>query len=426
MFSDYRFRYQPRAIARSSPMYAYDIYSQTGTADIADLMTRRIKLQHPLASDIFQRSTLYEPIRSWSLTGSHQNFHDYHAYRTKPVFSRSISPIALPRLSFDYHQPLLCHTCRRYDFSRLNLTHREPSFFPPAHNSYRLQTDYDRFHARPNRVFRRRWKTVGLVLMFYFYLRNNLRLAKQMDTYYQRDYRRIRFLELLTAVHRVYLEPRSPIYKALSTAVHSSSILLSQETLFACVESIINQITNFVPSQGILGTNSDDSVLIYLLTCPLEQYPATYFWSIERHLLSMSYSKMKENRHEQLDHFSTKFLLISTFIFRCLTKTLLLKPVKYRLARGQLNQIQWLNTRRLSTLLLYTARHAIMYKHEQNRLPMPFPLEMKKYLLDDDRVRESFRHVDELIDATVPKLSAWACEYADRLQQSLSTIKWAK
>ena len=241
-------------------------------------------MQHPLASDVFRRSAVYEPARSWSLTTSQPNFHYYHSHRTNPIRLRSLSPIELPRLSFDYHQPLLCKTCHRYDFSRLNLTHREPSFFPPAHNSYRIQTDYDRFHARPNRSFKRRWKTLGLVLIFYFYLRNNLRLAKQLDTYYQRDYRRIRFLELLTAVHRVYLEPKSPIHKALSTAVHSSAVLLSQETLFHCVETIITQITSFIPSQGILGTNSDDSVLIYLLTCSLEQYPSTYFWSIERHL----------------------------------------------------------------------------------------------------------------------------------------------
>ncbi|CAF4297269.1 unnamed protein product, partial [Rotaria magnacalcarata] len=107
----------------------------------------------------------------------------------------------------------------RYDFPSLNLYNRESSFFPLAQHYYRFQTDYERFHQTKNYTTRqltlkRRWKAYGFILIFYFMLKNNLRVAKQKQTYYHRDYRRIRFLELLTAVHRVYLEPNSPIYKA--------------------------------------------------------------------------------------------------------------------------------------------------------------------------------------------------------------------
>ena len=123
-------------------------------------------------------------------------------------------------------------------FLYLNLYNREPSFFPLAHNYYRLQTDYEKFHIKKDYSIKRsnlkqRWKIYGFILIFYFMLKKNLRLAKQKDTYYQRDYHRIRFLELLTAVHRVYLEPNSSIHKSLSYVINSSSKILNQENIFS-------------------------------------------------------------------------------------------------------------------------------------------------------------------------------------------------
>jgi hypothetical protein len=132
---------------------------------------------------------------------------------------------------------------------------------------------------------------------------------------------------------------------------------------------------------------------------------------------------MKEHGGFQLDHFTTKFLLISTFIFHCLIKTLLLKPVKYRLTRGQLNRTQWSNTRLLSTLILYVARHAVIHKEEKHCLPMPFPFEMKNYLMDDEKLAEVFEDLDQLVESTAPKLSSWACEYAERLQRHIRTME---
>ena len=299
----------------------------------------------------------------------------------------------------------------------MNSYNRESSYFPFANDYFRLQTDYEQFSRKRRIAFRRidyrqLWKTVGFSVIFYFLLKKNLAQAKRLKTYYQHDFDRIRFLELLTGVHRIYLEPHSPIYQALSRTITSSSTILDPENLFQCVRTIINELTNFLPENGLLGTHNDESVLNYLLHCSMDQYPPTYFWSIEKHLLLASETQMPS------DHFTTKFLLISTFIFRCLIKTLLLKPVKYRLVRGQLNRTQWFNIRLLSTLLLYTSRYAIMYKHGQTHVPMPFPFEMQTYLMNDDKLKQIFYDVDELVESTAPKLSAWACEYAQRLQDN--------
>ena len=425
MYADYDLRFWSWRNSLNEPYYLYDVNNRIEIGDNLDLFTKRLHQQRLLASDIYCRSNIYKPIYSWSMSPQYRS---YNSYGIRPILPKPISPIRFPLVTLDrYRPPYYCKNCHRYDFSYLNLYNREPSFFPLAKNYYRLQTDYENFHINRNRIIRRinlrrRWKVYGFVLIFYFMLKRNLYLAKKKDTYYHYDYHRIRFLELLTAIHRIYLEPNSPLYKSLSCVVNCSFQLLNEEKLFHCARRIIDEIIKILPIKGILGTHNDESVLIYLLNCSLEQYPSTYFWSIERHLLSISYLKMKENSLSQLDHFTTKFLIISTFTFRCLIKTLLLKPVKYRLIRGQLNRTQWLNTRLLSTLILYIARHAIIY-NEKSRLPMPFPFEMKDYLLDDEKLKKDFKHIEQLIDLTSPKLSSWACEYAERLQSHIQSMK---
>ncbi|CAF1261363.1 unnamed protein product [Adineta steineri] len=380
---------------------------------IRDLVAKRLNRQRLLASDIFCRSTAYKPIRSLSLSNRYQNINPYH----------SIASIELPRVNPNQYQiPFCCKNCHSHDFSYYNVSDRQPSYFPLAQKYHRLQTDYNTFHTLIKRKnLKQRWKIYGFILIFYFTLKNKLRVAKQKHTYYQHNYDRIRFLELLTVIHRVYLDPNSSIYQTLSYVIKISNKLLNQTNLFHCVQTILDQITNFLPKYGIVGTNSDESVLIYLLNCSLEQYPSTYFWSIEKHLLSLSYLKMKENKLFYIDHFTTKFLLISIFIFHGLIKTLLFKPVKYRLIRGQLNRTQWLNLRLLSTLILYIARHAILYKEDKNSLPMPFPFEMNKYLIDDEELINEFEDLMKFVKPLAFKLSAWACKYAERLQSHMRT-----
>lgn len=427
MYSDHRLRFWPARTTINEPLYSYNIddpFEPIGTGGC--FSTRPYHRPHLLASDIYCYSHKYKPIASrTTMSIGYRSYDPYLSSTVRPMLPRPISPIEFPRLDLDlYRPPSICKACHHHDFSYLDSFNREPSFFPLAHSYYRLQTSYETYHTNKFRLPRRtnlrqRWRAYGFILIFYFMLRRNLRKAKQKDTYYLRDHRRIRFLELLTAVHRIYLEPNSTIYNSLSYVVCHSSKVLNEEKLFYCVRTIINGITEFLPRYGILGISSEESVLVFLLNCTLDQYPSTYFWSIERHLLALSYKKMKQRRRAHLDHFTTKFILISAFIFRCLIKTLLLKPVKYRLIRGQLSRNQWLNTRALSTLILYVARHAVLYK-ENSHLPMPFPFEMKSYLFDDEQTRRLYKNVDQLVATTTPKLSSWACEYAEQLQHYIS------
>lgn len=427
MYNDHQhLRFWPLRGCLSDTIYPYDVDEFIERIAVRDLVSKRLNRHHLLASDVYCHSSLYKPIRINPITRITPR---YSSYTPRPILPRPITPVELPRLNLDqYKPPSYCKNCHRYDFSCLHLYNREPSFFPLADNYYRLQTDYEKFHLKKlskkkSWHLKQRWKIYGYIVIFYFILKKNLRLAKQQETYYQRDYHRLRFLELLTAIHRVYLEPNSPIHKSLSSVVTNTKKIFNEEYFFSSVRIIIDQITNFLPTLGILGTSSNESVLIYLLNCTLEQYPSTYFWSIERHLLSISFSKMKSSGFIQLDHFTTKFLLISTFIFRCLIKTLLLKPVKYRLTRGQLSHTQWSNTRLLSTLILYIARHAVIYKEDKTRLPMPFPFEMKNYLIDDKKLKENFPNIDQFVNLIAPKISAWACEYAERLQRYIRKMK---
>ncbi|CAF3675206.1 unnamed protein product [Rotaria socialis] len=432
MYADHSMHFWPSGHCCNESLLSRDMDSLIEAMAVRELRSKRLYQRYILPSDVFCRTNTYKPIpMPQPIPTRFSSFNIDRSLDMRPILPKPITPVELPRINLTrYQSPLFCQHCCRHDFPSLNSYNREPSFFPLAQHYYRFQIDYERFHQNKSYTTRqlnlkRRWKAYGFILIFYFMLKRNLRVAKKKKTYYHRDYCRIRFLELLTAVHRVYLEPNSPIYKALSYVVNHSSQLLNEEQLFHCAETIINNISDFLPHNGILGTNSDDSVLIYLLNCSLEQYPPTYLWSIERHLLSMSYTKMKAKGLTQLDHFTTKFVLISTFIFRCLIKTLLLKPVKYRLRRGQLNRTQWVNTRLLSTLILCVARHAVLY-NETTHLPMPFPFEMKNYLMDDEKLEKVFKNINQLIESTAPKLSSWSCEYADRLQRRISKMKMRK
>ena len=347
------------------------------TSDLIDLMSRRIELQYRLKSDRYVSRHKYRPPRS--------------------------SSVVLPRISFSQHRS-------RFVSSQ---TPTETLFFFPSSTF-----PSNSFRRKPMPWLCRRWKIIGFILIFYFHLRKKLRLAKRFNVNFEHDYFRIRSFELLTAAHREYLEPTSLFYRSLSMIISNSLSTNDQTTMLRSVQLIIDGLTKFLPSSGVLGTNSEDSVFLYLLHCSLNDYSSTYHWKIERHLLTLSYRKMEEHGRTQLDHFTTKFLLISSLIFRCLNKTLLFKPVKYRLIRGEINPNQSLNIRIFSTIILYLARHAIMHKKEDQRLPMPFPIEMKNHLLDDQRLQNLFANdLDQLLKSEVPKISVWASEYADRLQK---------
>ncbi|CAF1523372.1 unnamed protein product, partial [Adineta steineri] len=159
---------------------------------VRDLVAKRLNRQRLLASDIFCRSTAYKPIRSLSLSNRYQNINPYH----------SITPIELPRVNPNQYQiPFCCKNCHSDDFSYYNVSDRQPSYFPLAQKYHRLQTDYNKFQTLIKRKnLKQRWKIYGFILIFYFTLKNKLRLAKQKHTYYQHNYDRIRFLELLTVI----------------------------------------------------------------------------------------------------------------------------------------------------------------------------------------------------------------------------------
>jgi hypothetical protein len=215
MYADHRLRYWPLRDSISEPFHSYDVDHIIEKIAVRDLVSRRLNRHHLLASDIYCRSTTYKPIRSWPITNRYHTFNTYRSPNIHPILPRPISPVELPRISpaefpriSSYrYRPICCKNCHRSDFSYLNLYNREQSFFTLAQNYYLLQTDYEKFHTKKvysiNRFrLKQRWKVVGFILIFYFILKKNLRLAKQMDTYYQRDYRRLRFLELLTTRDR--------------------------------------------------------------------------------------------------------------------------------------------------------------------------------------------------------------------------------
>lgn len=91
------------------------------------------------------------------------------------------------------------------------------------------------------------------------------------------------------------LKPAGPIYLALIQVIKSTNDLstllfiddkqsthheLCINTLNQYIDNIITKITEFMPKEGILGTNHNSALISLLM--PGNQYPDNYFWQCEK------------------------------------------------------------------------------------------------------------------------------------------------
>jgi hypothetical protein len=143
MYDDHHLSFSPTRDFLCKSLYSFDVDNSIETMAVNDLVSKRLNLQRLLASDIYCRSTIYKPIRSWPISTRYRSLNTSRSYVPRPILPRPISTVELPRITIDPYRPsFYSKNCHRYDSSYLNVSNREPSFFPLAQNSYRLQNDY--------------------------------------------------------------------------------------------------------------------------------------------------------------------------------------------------------------------------------------------------------------------------------------------
>ncbi|CAF0748395.1 unnamed protein product [Didymodactylos carnosus] len=394
---------QPVVGSITERLYSYDVDELIEALAYRGILSRHIARNNILPSDIFiNSSTKYRNINVLPTYGNtnYRFYHTYDQHQNPHYYRKCITPL--------------------------------PSLRP--HTAIKNWTTLPTISTNPS--LKRQLSIFGLDLPKITTHRScdlcDYHRPRQSPKHdYSKDYTRLRFLELLTAIHRVYLEPQSRIHLALTDIIYFnldlSEIILSHhdykyfgtETIVKALKTIIDNITEFMPVTGILGTSSDESVLKYLLMCKFDDYPTNYFWIVEKRMLAVN-DDTTRRIDGVIDHFKAKYLIISAFFFRSLIKTLLYKPVKYRLLRGTITKRQWNNIRLLSTLLLWCTRHAV----DQTQT-MPFPWEMQEFLFDDDKLLTFYsrKDIEQIVNQSSKRISAWACEYAERLRISITTKK---
>lgn len=238
---------------------------------------------------------------------------------------------------------------------------------------------------------------------------------------------RIRLLEILTATHRVYLEPDGPIYGSIITYLknpNDMSVLFKpdHELYNPCVDimcnsvvDIIQKVTEFMPKEGIIGTNSS-SALIPLISNG-NRFPEAEFMEIEKDRLEFDeYSRIKNINQDK-----SMFLIMHSFITKGLVKTLLLKPVKSKLLL-ETSDIVSENCKLIATILLYVVRTV----NDNSEVMMDFPWELRPFLYTDEEMKDIYKNenIDMMLNRSKMLFKVWTDEYVTRLAEASKSASY--
>ncbi|CAM4878265.1 unnamed protein product [Rotaria socialis] len=229
---------------------------------------------------------------------------------------------------------------------------------------------------------------------------------------------KIRLQEIIVALHRVYLEPEGAIHSALFHAINNPISLdnaLNRSTktysdaigiIGTTLKTVISKITEFMPKEGVLGTEKDSAVSILIQDG--NPFPEKYFWDCERKLLEFDNLKVINiTKHR------AKLLLIGIFLFRALITTLLLKPVKYRFILGHLTPNESISLKVLASVIFYIGRRAVGSKSQLLALPHEWQLSL--YTDADIETIIQNSEINSIINTCEESLRMWCEEYIRRI-----------
>lgn len=92
-----------------------------------------------------------------------------------------------------------------------------------------------------------------------------------------------------------------------------------------------------------------------------------------------------------------------------------MKPIKFRLVRGELTELQKLNIKIVSTILYYIVRLA-----SSSTRFMKFPLEWQDSFYNDTKMNRIYtnKSIKKTIDDSKIQLLKWSKEYIRRLKEA--------
>ncbi|CAF0970934.1 unnamed protein product [Rotaria sp. Silwood1] len=229
---------------------------------------------------------------------------------------------------------------------------------------------------------------------------------------------KIRLQEIIVALHRVYLEPDGSIHNALIHTINNSISLQNAldrssknhseaiQIIGITLQIIIPKITEFMPKDGVLGTEKNSAVSALIQDG--NPFPENYFWRCERELLEFDHLKVINITKQR-----AKLLLIGIFLFRALITTLLLKPVKYRLILGHLTSNQSINLKVLASVMLYIGRRTVGSK--SHILPLPHEWQLSLYTDIDIETIIQHSEINSIVNTCEQSLRIWCEEYIRRI-----------
>ncbi|CAF0757635.1 unnamed protein product [Brachionus calyciflorus] len=163
-------------------------------------------------------------------------------------------------------------------------------------------------------------------------------------------------------------------------------------------------------SKGIVGTTAKSALLS--LISEGNKFPDNYFWDEEKERL-----KFDENgKIRNINRGRAILILMSAMISRGLITTLLIKPIKFRLLRGEIPSHMKINLKILATIMCFIVRKV----NNNTEIPLDFPWEWQSSLFNDLRMKPIYKNSDVIftIDKCKKLFIAWANEYINRLDET--------
>ncbi|PAA58205.1 hypothetical protein BOX15_Mlig022147g2 [Macrostomum lignano] len=246
----------------------------------------------------------------------------------------------------------------------------------------------------------------------------------------------LKLKEILETLHRIYKAPDGQLYNiTISTvmgaeAAELTELLNSPKTLSIederslttelsyCIENTVFQITDIMPSSGILGTHRKSGIFEMMRTGNL--YPRGYFYDMERKMLDFD----EDGRTSKISDADGQMLIIGMFLTRALVETLYLKTEHYGMVDETSPKAER-NTRLVASILMYIYRRLVGQLStidrggNMSKAPLPeLPPEMREVLYSDAEIKPVLKLIKKSLDYAEQLLMQWSQEYMSRLREA--------
>ncbi|XP_077993862.1 uncharacterized protein LOC144447659 [Glandiceps talaboti] len=227
--------------------------------------------------------------------------------------------------------------------------------------------------------------------------------------------------EAVAALHRIFLDEKTKINEVLRDVLDTSvdyyitsatsaadEKQIIQELTYV-IENLSFQITEIMPTAGVLGTHKKAAV--YEMVQEGVQFPSGYFYGAEMQILDFDGVGRSVNMTDQKAH----MMLVMLFFARSLVATLFIRPVDYGMAKHELNAVTSRNLKVVGSLVLYLSRKASM---SEGSAAMALPQELRDYVYSDEDMSYLLDRLEKPLTYAEGLIREWGGEYVKRLNNA--------